>query len=135
MASANGIPCNEGDHHLGHRADETLEVEDVETRDALGIDVAALFVSADILVAACAEGVFAIGVRASAREKDNADAGIIAGIRKSVEHFRDRLGGECVAPMGAIDGDFGNALCLVVEDILVIADGLPLDAIHGKKVG
>lgn len=133
MASANGIARDEGDHYLGHRADETLEVEDIEAGNAMGVNVASLFVAAYILVTACAKRVFAIGVRAGACEENNTNGGIITGISKGVNHFRNRLGGKGVAPMRAINCDFGNALCLVVEDILIIASGLPLDIIHWKK--
>ena len=73
MATANGITRDKGDDDLGHRADEALEVEDVETWDAIFANIAPGLVAPNALVAARAEGMFAVGLGIGPAEKDDAN--------------------------------------------------------------
>ena len=54
VAAADGVARHQGDHRLGERPDQALQVEDVEARHALVVHVAG--VAAHPLVAARAEG-------------------------------------------------------------------------------
>jgi hypothetical protein len=123
MAAADGITGHEGDDDLGHGADEFLEVEDVEAGDAIAADVAGM--TAHALVAAGAEGVFAVGVRAGTGEQHDADGRVFARIDERLIHLHDRLGAKRVALLRPVDRDLGDAIGLLVADIGECFDLLP----------
>jgi naphthoate synthase len=70
VAAADGVARHHRDHGLREGADLALEIEDVQARDAVVADVAAL--ASNALIAARAKG-----VRALARQDDNADLGVV----------------------------------------------------------
>ena len=78
-------------------------------------------VAADALVAAGAEGLIA-----RAGEDDDADLGILARVVERRAHLEQRLRPERVADLGAVDGDLRDAVPLLVDDVLVVPDLLPL---------
>ena len=127
MAAADGETRHERDDDLGHRADQALEVEDVEARDAVPAHVAAFLVAADLLVAAGAEGELAVVLRVRATKQDDADRGVVARIGERLEHFRDRVRGEGVAARRAVDGHAGDAVGLLVDDVGELSLLLPTD--------
>ena len=68
MATADGEAGHEGDDDLGHRADEALQVEDIETGDAVLAHIATFLVAADLLIAAGAKGEFPVVLWVGAAE-------------------------------------------------------------------
>ena len=71
VPAADGVARHQRDHGLGHGANDALKLQHVEARHAVIADVAR--VAAHLLVAARAEGVFAIFGGAVPREQDDAD--------------------------------------------------------------
>ena len=126
---------DERDHDLGHGADEPLEVEHVEARDAVLADVAALLVAADLLVAARAEGELAVMLRVGAAEQHDADGAIVAGVGEGLEQLGYRVGREGVAPRGAVDRHARDAFRLLVDDVGEVPAFLPANlGLHGIKL-
>ena len=126
------VPGDHCHHRFRQPADLDLEIEDVETADAVVADVAV--VAADALVAARAErlGTFA-------REHDHADGGIAPGALERVLELEEGAGPEGVPHLGATDRELGDALGDLVADVAVlgVGGGLPrqrrLDApVHGR---
>ena len=91
--------------------DLNLKVEDVEATDALLVLVAV--VSPDALVAARAERLVT-----GPREDDDPDVRVVAGDIEGVAQLEEGLGPECVADLGAVDGDLCDPARGVVEDVL-----------------
>src|SRR6478736_1104732 len=123
VAAADGVTGDERDDDLGHRADELLDVENVEPRHARVVDVAA--VPAHRLVTAGAKGVLAVLRRARAREEHDTDLLVLPRVEQGRVHLDHRLRPEGVALLRAVDGDAGDAAGLVVEDVLVFFRGFP----------
>ena len=55
------------------------------------------------------------------------DAGVVAGVAKGLEQFRDGVGREGVTPVGAVDGHPGDAFGLLVDDVLEVPGSFPSD--------
>ena len=104
VAAADGVAVDEGDDDDGQRADEPLQVEDVEAGGAVRGDVAAL--ALDGHVAAGAEGRVA-----GAGEEHHADRGVVADVPEGVDELAHGLRPEGVADVLAVDGDLGDAAC------------------------
>ena len=135
VAAADRIASDQGDDDLGHRTNEALEVEDVESGHAVRADIAAPLVAADFLVAARAERELTVGLGVGAAEEHHADAGVIAGIGEGLEHFGDGVGRERVAPVRAVDGHAGDSGGLFVDDVLEVPASFPLDfGRHGHNL-
>jgi hypothetical protein len=100
VAAPDRIAGHERDHDLRHRADELLEVEDVEPRHPVAPDVARA--APDALVAARAEGILPVGVGARARQEDDADPLVVARVAECLDHLRDRLRPEGVPLLGLL---------------------------------
>ena len=118
MAAANGVAGDHGDHRLRRPADLHLEIEHIETSDALVRDVIVTdvaVVAADALVAAGAEGLVSL-----AREDDDADLVVVTSPVERVGELEERLRAEGVAHFGAVDGDLRDALGDVVLDVVVV---------------
>ena len=114
---------NSRDDDLRHRADQALNLEDMEASGARGVDllaalgggrlrvraldfVAVAVAASDPLVAAGAEGVSAVSRRgAVARQDDGRNRGRLARVVERAVQLVDRAGAEGVADVGAIKGD------------------------------
>src|SRR5205807_6320572 len=103
VPAADRVPGDHRHHRLRQPADLDLEVEDVETADAVVADVAV--VAADALVAAGAER-----LRTFAREHDHADGGVAPGPLEGVLELEERAGPERVPHLGATDRELCDAL-------------------------
>jgi len=68
---------------------------------------------------------------ASAGEQHHADGRVFAGVGEGVYHLEDRFRAKRIALRRAVDRHLGDAVALVVEYVLVIADFLP---VHGLKI-
>ena len=127
MAAADGVARHQRDDHLRHRADEPLQIQHVEPRRPALVLVARR--AAHALVAAGAKGVLAVRVRPRAGQQHDADGRVLARVGEGVNHLEHRFRAERVALVRPVDRHLRDAVALVVEDVLVIADGLP---VHGK---
>jgi len=132
VAAADGEAGHEGDDDLGHRADEALQVEDVEAGDAVLAHVAALLVAADLLVAAGAEGELAVMLRVGPAQEHDADGGVVAGVGEGLEEFGHGVRREGVAAVRAVDGHARDAVGLLIDDLGELAALLPTEVgLHG----
>src|SRR5262249_36777549 len=82
-------------------------------------DVAA--VAAHLLVAAGAEG-----LATGAGQQDDTDFVVLVGDVERLEQLEDGLGPEGVAHLRSVDGDAGDPLEALVEDVLELADPTPV---------
>ena len=108
VAAADGVAGHAADHRLGHVADQRLQLLD---RHAVG---AAALVAArrGRLVAAGAEGAVA-----GAGQHDDADLLVPAGLQERLDQLLDRVRAEGVHHLRPVDGDGGDALLLLVEEV------------------
>ena len=123
MTAADGVPGDHGHHRLREAADLDLEIEDVETADALpghGIVPDVAVVPPDLLVPARAEG-----VRPLPGEDDHADRRVVPGRVEGIGQLEQGLGPEGVADLGPGDGELGHAVGHVVVDVPVVAPPFP----------
>src|SRR5262249_27577393 len=104
---------------LGQRANLLLEIEDVETGDAIASDVP--LAAADTLVTTRAERLIA-----RTGEDDHPDLGILPGVVERRAQLEQCLGPERGPALRAVDGDLRDAVPLFVDDVLVVPDLLPL---------
>ncbi len=128
VAAADRVAGHQRDHRLGHGAHVALQLEHVEAGHAAPADVAGL--AAHLLVPPGAEGPLAVLRRSVAGEEDDADVGVLPGVAERLLHLQERVGPEGVADLGAIEGDAGDAVALVVRDVLVRFDFLPVGLGH-----
>jgi len=124
VAAADGITGHQGNHRLGHGTDNTLQLQHVQPGHAVIAYVAG--VAAHALVAAGAKGVLAVGRRAVAGQQDHADFLIHPGVAEGIDHLIDGQRPEGVARLRAIEGDAGHAVRLVIGDIGILFDDLPI---------
>jgi hypothetical protein len=66
-------------------------------------------------------------VWACARKQDNSDAAIFTGVAEGIVEFKYRFGAKGVAFVGTVDGDFGDAVGFVIEDVFVGLGDLPFN--------
>jgi hypothetical protein len=66
-------------------------------------------------------------------KEDDPNPGILTGITEGIVHLKDGFGTESIAFVGAVDGDFGNTVCFVVENVFVGFGSLPVN-LHNKVV-
>ena len=130
MATPDRIPRHQGNHHLGHRANQPLQIQHVEPGYAGFIHIAA--VTPHALVAPGAKGVFAIAVGASPGEQHHANAAVFSGIGEGFVEFDNGFGAKGIALVGPIDGDFGDAIGLLVKDVVVGFNVLPVNLHRGR---
>lgn len=123
MAAADGVAGDQRNDDFGHGADELLHVEDVETRHAVAAHVTR--VTAHALVAARAEGVFAILVWTGAGQEHHANGGVLTRVDQGVVKLKRRFGTERIALLRAVDGDLRDAIDLVIQDVFVGLGGFP----------
>ena len=117
MTAADRIPGDKRDDHLGHGADQFLQVEHVQPGNPVLPHVARM--AADTLVASGAKGVLAVGVGARPRQEHDADRRVLPSVDKGVDQFRHRLGPEGVSLFRAVDRHLGDPVSLVVENVSV----------------
>ena len=127
VSTADGVARHHGNDRLGEAADLLLHIKNIEPRDAIFAEVAA--VPAHLLVPAGAEGLVAFP------GKDNhADRGIFAAVIEGILHFLDGLGTERVADLGAVDRDLGDPVLRLFElQIRVILNLVPDRFCHGGR--
>src|SRR5438067_6197205 len=119
VPAADGVAGDHGHDRLRQAADLLLYVEDVEARDALGVDIAGL--PAHALIAAGAERLIAF-----AGEDDDADLRVVAGHVEGLLQLADGERAKGVAHLRPVDGDLGDAVGgALVLDVLELMDGLP----------
>ena len=128
VSPTHGVPGDHGDDRLGQATDLDLQVGDVEAPHGAGLarlgEVAR--VPADVLVPAGAERLGAL-----ARQDDDADRAVLAGVGQGVGHLHKRLGAERVVHLGTVDRDLGDPVLAVlvahVGEVLEAVDGGPRD--------
>src|SRR5690606_7181684 len=108
VASADGIPGDDGDDRLGQRPDLPLQVEHVETGDVVvAADVTA--VSPDLLVPSGAKSLVA-----RPGQQYDADLLVVSRLGKGVHEFLYRFRAKSVSYFGPVDRDLGDAVVLFV---------------------
>ena len=134
MPAADGVAVHHRDHGLRHHADEPLQVEHVQARDAVLAHVTA--VAADLLIAAAAERLVLMAAAVvGAGEDDDADARVVARFGECVVQLVHGERGERVAALGPVDGDFRDTVRRLVDDLAVLLAGLPCDGAHDRPFG
>src|SRR2546428_2285899 len=118
MAATDGIAGDHGDHRFRQAPDLDLQVEHVEAAGALGVDVAV--VASDPLIATRAEG-----LRPRPGKDDHADLGVVARHLERARHLGYGGRPERVADLGPVDGDLGDAVPGLIDDVAVAAGALP----------
>ena len=93
-----GNHCNDG---FRAGSDLTLEIQNVQTRNAVAADIAA--VAANLLVSSGAEGIFSL-----AGKNDDTDVFVVTSVCQSRFHFSNGQGTECIAHLRTINRNFGN---------------------------
>ena len=131
VAAADCVAVYQGDDGFGHGTHYALELENVEPGHAFVIHVAGM--AANVLVATGAKGVDAVlGGRSVTGQEQDADLVIGPGILEGFDHLVDGLGAEGVALLRSIEGDAGHAIRLVIGDVAVLGDRLPVGAIRDR---
>src|SRR5438093_4443978 len=126
VPAADRVAVDERDHRDRQRADEPLQVEDVEAGDAVRPDVAAASLHA--LVAARAERLVA-----GTGEEGDADRWVVADVPERVDELGHGLRPEGVADFRSRDRDARDpGAGLVVADVGELADRGPGDGHHGS---
>jgi hypothetical protein len=128
VPASDGVAGDHGDDRLGQATDLLLHIEDVETRDTIGPDIAAI--AAHFLVSARAESLISL-----AGQNNHADRGVVTAMIESVLHFLDGLRTEGVADLGTVDRDFGDPVVRLLElQVGVVLDFVPDRFCHeGRK--
>ena len=93
-----GNHCNDG---FRAGSDLTLEIQNVQTRNAVAADIAA--VAANLLVSSGAEGIFSL-----TGKNDDTDVFVVTSVCQSRFHFSNGQGTECIAHLRTINRNFGN---------------------------
>src|SRR5690606_2878961 len=78
------------------------------------------FVTANLLVAAGAESVFAIFRGSVSREQNHAHAGVHPDITERLDHLVNGFGAKGVAHFRAIEGDPRHTIGFVISDVRVL---------------
>ena len=106
-----------------------MQIQHIQARDVVLAHIAA--VAAHLLVAARAECLVLIfSVMVCAGKDNHAHFLIVARKRERVEQLHVRLRREGVAAFRAVDGDFGDAIVLFVDDLVVILNFFPGEVAH-----
>ena len=125
VPAPDGVALDHRHHRLRQPADLNMEVADVEPADSLLGDL----VVADVAVVA-ANPLIAAGTErlvARAGEDDRRDLGVVTGPGEGVAELRERRRPECVVNLRPVDRDLRDRIAALVEDVLVVALGGPLD--------
>jgi hypothetical protein len=112
VTATNGVAGDHRNHGLRQAPDLDLEVEHVQAARALRIDVAVL--ASDPLVAARAER-----LGPGSGEDDDPDPGIVPRDLEGSRHLEDSGWPERVSDLGPVDGDLGDAVPRLVDDVFV----------------
>ena len=125
LAATHGVAGDQRDHHLWQAANDALQIQHVQPRQAVLADITA--VAANTLVTAGTEGIAAIRGRAHAGEQHHTDVTVIPDARESITELHHRLRAESVALGGAVDGHASQAILATVhKDVLKAAPRCPL---------
>ena len=150
--TATGCPAgDQGDNDLGHGTDEALHLQDVQAARACRVDafcglaagVVVAVAAADALVTAGAEGPAAVlGGGAVAGEQYGAHVRGHAGVVEGAVELVHGVRAECVAHLGAVEGDAHgrqiaqNLAVFVALNLAVVGDvGEVLEALNDAPVG
>ena len=90
MPAPDRITGNQSDYHLGHGTDKFLQVENIETGNALIVNIASL--STYTLIPTGTESIFPIGMWTRTGEQNHSDFWILPGIEKGLIHFTNSFG-------------------------------------------
>ena len=127
LTATHGIARHQSDHHLGQAADDALQIQHVQARQAVLTDVTT--VPTHTLITTGTEGIATIGGRADPREQHHTDFTVIPDARKGITQLHHRLRAEGIALGGAVDGHASQAVRATVhKDVLVAAPRCPLRA-------
>ena len=91
MSAPDGITSHQGNHHLGHRTDQPLEIEDIQPRHSIIAHVSGL--TANTLIPSRTECIFAIGVGSGSGQQHNPDRLILAGVTERIHISKRSAGG------------------------------------------
>ncbi len=81
MATTNGIARHHRDRDLGYTANQTLQIQDIQARHPLRVEIARC--GPNTLITTGTKGILTIGVGASPRQQYHTNRGVITGIAKS----------------------------------------------------
>src|SRR5205085_6905629 len=119
VTAADRVACDHRDHRLRKTSNLFLDIENVEPRNAFGVDVAGF--AAYALIATGTERLVPL-----AGEDHHADVGVVAREIEGLLQFADRLGPEGIAHLGTIDRDLANAVFRpLIFDVAELANGGP----------
>ena len=135
MTTAGRPPVDNGDHHLGHGADQSLHFQDVQATalglhpggidSVSGVPTGVLVAGppADSLIAAAAEGPAAVlFAGAVARQQDDSHIWAPPGVIEGTVELVHRVWAKSVAHLGTIKRDPDNAVDPAFTGMPVIGD-------------
>ena len=129
VATSHGPSRNDGDDHLVHETDLALDVEDVESVDAVLPFVSG--VGTDVLVSAAAKGPTSVLGRGTFTcEEHHADFLAFVARDEGFPQFIHRLGREGVAHLWTVERNACHALVHLEGDFVVFLDGFPGKVCH-----
>lgn len=120
------VSSDQSDHHLRHRTDQLLQIEDVQSRDTLVVDITGC--PPNPLVASRAEGIFSIAVGPGSGQQNHPNLWIFTSIEERLDHLVNRPGTKSIALGRSIDRHLRDAIRLVIEDIFKLSYFPPMNA-------
>ena len=124
VAPTNGVARYQGDHGFGNKANQLLQIQDIESGYAVAADVT--LVPAHTLIPPGTEGFVAF-----AGQEHHANFGHVAHPGEGIDQFLGGLGSKSVVFFGSTNGHPGDAIAAFLEaNVLVFVDRLPIDTAH-----
>ena len=129
VPAADGVTRHHSDHRFGDIADVTLQLQHIQAWYAIIADITGM--TAHFLIAARAERPDAILAAGTVGcDPQNPNIAIMPGLQHRLGHLIDGFGAKRVADIGTIEGDARDALALVISDVVITLDFLPVDQLH-----
>ena len=134
MSTTDGIAIDHRNDGFGQTTNLHLHIEDTQARHALFIDIATT--TFDVHITARAEGVLDISERLTLRhfrhgtcEQYHRDVLHLTAHGKGLGEFPGGLWGESIAILRTVDGDLGDAIIFLEDNLLELADFFPISHI------
>ena len=119
MTTADAPSGNHCDDRFRAGSDLTLEIQNIQTRNAVSADIAS--VAADLLVSAGAKGVLTL-----TGKNDDTDVFVVTSVCQSRFHFSDGQRTECIAHLRTVNRNLGNPFFrFLVKNIFEISGLFP----------
>ena len=126
VTTTDRVARNQSDHHLRHRADQFLQIQDIQAWHTIFTNVAAGLVASNLLVATGTKCELPVGLRVKPGQQDNSDGSILSRISEGLNQLSHRIRRKSIATVRTIDRHLGNALTLLINNLFEFADFFPV---------